>query len=143
MRGRHCRRGRLGGGADRQRRRTCRHRRRHHLSILPSKTDLIAELVAAVAGRELDAMRAAAGAAAGPLSSLAACIAILAARALNERRLIWAVIGEPVDADVDAMRLDFRQSLAAELEARIGIATTGGHLPSKTLASQRRPSSVR
>ena len=95
----------------------------------PSKTDLIAELVAAVAGRELDAMRAAAGAAPGPLSALAACIATFAARALNERRLIWAVIGEPVDADVDAMRLDFRQSLAAELAARIGIATAGGHLP--------------
>src|SRR5512141_2930678 len=95
----------------------------------PSKTDLIAELVAAVAGRELDAMRAAADAAPGPLSALAACIATFAARALNERRLTWAVIGEPVDAQVDAMRLDFRQSLAAELEARIKAAIEGRHLP--------------
>jgi len=95
----------------------------------PSKTDLIAELVAAVAGRELDAMKAAADAAPGPLSALAASIAIFAARALNERRLSWAVIGEPVDAEVDAMRLDFRQSLAAELEIRIRAAIEGGHLP--------------
>ena len=36
----------------------------------PSKTDLVAELVAAVAGRELDAMKAAADAAPGPLSAL-------------------------------------------------------------------------
>ena len=95
----------------------------------PSKTDLIAELVAAVAGRELSAMAAAADAAPGPLSALAAAIATFAARALGERRLAWAAIGEPVDAEVDAMRLDFRQSLAAELEARIKTAVDGGHLP--------------
>jgi len=95
----------------------------------PSKTDLVAELVAAVAGRELNAMHAAADAAPGPLSALAAAIATFAARALNERRLAWAVIGEPVDAQVDAMRLDFRQSLAAELEMRIKAAIEGRHLP--------------
>ena len=95
----------------------------------PSKTDLIAELVAAVAGRELAAMQAAADLAPGPLSALAAAIATFAARALGERRLSWAVIAEPVDAQVDAMRLDFRQSLAAELERRIKTAIEGRHLP--------------
>ena len=95
----------------------------------PSNTDLIAELVAAVAGRELDAMTAAAKAAPGPLSALAAAIATFDARALNERRLTWAVMAEPVDAAVDAMRLDFRQSLAAEFEARICTAIAGSHLP--------------
>jgi len=95
----------------------------------PSKTDLIAEVIAAVAARELAAMRAAADAAPGPLSALAACIATFAARALYARRLIWAVTGEPVAPRVDALRLDFRQSLAAELEARIGAAIAGRHLP--------------
>ena len=95
----------------------------------PSKTDLVAELVAAVAGRELAAMAAAGDAAPGPLSALAATISTFAARALSERRLAWAVIGEPVDAQVDAMRLDFRKSLAAELEARINAAIEGRHLP--------------
>lgn len=95
----------------------------------PSKTDLIAELVAAVAGRELSAMIQAADAAPGPMSALAAAIATFAARALNERRLAWAIIGEPVEPQVDAMRLDFRQSLAGELEARIAAAIAGGHLP--------------
>jgi AcrR family transcriptional regulator len=95
----------------------------------PSKTDLVAKLVAAVAGRELTAMAAAGDAAPGPLSALAAAISTFAARALNERRLTWAVIGEPVDAQIDAMRLDFRQSLAAELETRINAAIAGRHLP--------------
>jgi AcrR family transcriptional regulator len=95
----------------------------------PSKTDLVAELVAAVAGRELDAMKSAAAAAPGPLSALAASIATFAARSLAERRLAWAVIAEPVDAEVDAMRLDFRQSLASELELRIRAAIDRKLLP--------------
>ncbi|HEY0224019.1 MAG TPA: helix-turn-helix domain-containing protein [Pseudolabrys sp.] len=95
----------------------------------PSKTDLIAELVTAVATREIDAMKAAAGAAPGPLSALAASIATFAARALNARRLAWAVIAEPVDAEVDSLRLDFRQALAAELEMRIRTAIAGKLLP--------------
>ncbi len=95
----------------------------------PSKTDLVAELVAAVAGRELDAMKAAAIAAPGPLSALAASIATFAARSLAERRLAWAVIAEPVDAAVDAMRLDFRQSLASEFELRIRAAIDAKLLP--------------
>jgi len=95
----------------------------------PSKTDLVAELVAAVAAREIGAMHTAANAAPGPLSALAACITTFAARALSERQLAWAVIAEPVDAAVDIVRLDFRQSLTAELAARIRAAILGGHLP--------------
>src|SRR6478752_8846165 len=44
----------------------------------PSKNDLVAEVIAAAAGRELAAMRDAADAAPGPLSALAACIATFA-----------------------------------------------------------------
>ncbi|MCW5690506.1 MAG: TetR/AcrR family transcriptional regulator, partial [Pseudolabrys sp.] len=75
----------------------------------PTKNDLVAELIAAVAGRELEAMQAAADAAPGPLSALASAIARFSARALAERRLAWAVIGEAVDAEVDVLRMDFRQ----------------------------------
>ena len=95
----------------------------------PSKADLVAALIAALAAREIEAMRKAADAAPGPLSALAASIATFAARALASRKLAWAAIAEPVDADIDALRLDFRQSLAAELETRIRAAIAGGHLP--------------
>jgi AcrR family transcriptional regulator len=95
----------------------------------PSKSDLIAELISGVAERELEAVRLAAEAAPGPLSALAAGLASFAARALQRRRLIWAVTAEPVDADVDTLRLDFRQSLAAEFEQRIRAALAGRHLP--------------
>ncbi len=94
-----------------------------------SKSDLIADLITSVAVRELEAMRQAADAAPGPLSALAASIATFAARALDQRKLAWAAIAEPVDLEIDALRLDFRQSLAAELEARIRAAIAGGGLP--------------
>ena len=100
----------------------------------PSKTDLVAEMVTAVAEREIGAMRAAAAAAPGPLSALAAAIATFAARALAERQLAWAMIAEPVDANVDAVRLNFRRSLAAELAARIRATIEGGHLPDQDAA---------
>jgi len=95
----------------------------------PSKADLVAALVATVAERELGAMRAAADAAPGPLSALAAAIATFAARALRERSLVWAVTAEPVDAELNAVRLKFRQVLTDELESRIGTAMAGKHLP--------------
>jgi AcrR family transcriptional regulator len=95
----------------------------------PSKNDLVADVIAATAERELAAIRAAADAAPGPLSALAACVATFAARALRERRLAWAVMAEPVDSDIDALRLDFRRALAGELEKRISTAVAGGHLP--------------
>jgi AcrR family transcriptional regulator len=74
-------------------------------------------------------MRAAADAAPGPLSALAACIATFAARALQERRLAWALTAEPVDADIDALRLRFRRALVGEMEQRIAAAVAAGHLP--------------
>lgn len=95
----------------------------------PSKTDLVAALIAALADGELAALRAAGNAAPGPLSALAACIATFAARSVYSPRLMWAVTGEPVDAELDALRRAFRQSLAAELAARIKAASAARHLP--------------
>jgi AcrR family transcriptional regulator len=100
----------------------------------PSKTDLVAALVDAVSEREIGAMRGAADAAPGPLSALAAAITTLAARALSERKLAFALIGEPVDADTEAARLTFRSALAAELSRRLVLAMKGGHLPEQDIA---------
>jgi AcrR family transcriptional regulator len=95
----------------------------------PSKNNLIAEVIASAAERELAAMREAGDAAPGPLSALAACIATFAARALNDRRLTWAVLAEPVDANIDALRVEFRRAVASELAKRIDVAIGGHHLP--------------
>jgi len=99
----------------------------------PSKTDLVAALVEAVSEREIGAMRGAADAAPGPLSALAAAITTLAARALSERKLAFALIGEPVDADTETARLKFRADLVAELSRRLSLAMNGGHLPEQDI----------
>jgi AcrR family transcriptional regulator len=95
----------------------------------PAKTELVAAVIAAVSAREIAAMRGAADAAPGPLSAIAATVATFSSRALAERRLIWALTAEPVDPDVDALRLDFREALAAELESRIKAAVSRTLLP--------------
>src|ERR1700736_6795640 len=95
----------------------------------PSKTELVAAVIAAVSERELAAMRAAADSAPGPLSALAAAVTTFAARALHQRRLAWAVIAEPVDPDIDALRFSYREALAGELERRLVAAVRAGHVP--------------
>ena len=100
----------------------------------PSKTELVAELVKATAARELAAMKAAADAAPGPLSALAACIARFAARALAHRKLAWALIAEPVEPELDPARRDFRRALAAEIGTRIATAIAHRLLPEQDAA---------
>ncbi|MGN6571572.1 MAG: TetR/AcrR family transcriptional regulator [Pseudolabrys sp.] len=95
----------------------------------PSKTDLVSDVIASVSEREMAAIRRAADAAPGPLSALAACIATFAARALSERRLAWAVLAEPIEPEADAIRLEFRQAVSAEIAARIRAARTRQLLP--------------
>jgi AcrR family transcriptional regulator len=95
----------------------------------PSKTDLVAAVFAEISGRELAALRRAADVAPGPLSALCAAIMTFAARALRQRRLIFAAIAEPADAELDAARLSFRKALAAEFSALIRAAIAGSHLP--------------
>src|SRR5689334_36954 len=100
----------------------------------PAKTDLVAELATAVAEQEAAAMRIAAEAAPGPLSALPAAITTFAARALRSRRLTWAMLTEPVEPEIDAARLIYRQSIAGELETRIRAAINDGHLPAQDAA---------
>jgi AcrR family transcriptional regulator len=97
----------------------------------PGKTDLVAALLAEISEREIGALRRAGDDAPGPLSALASAIMTFAARALRSRRLAFAAIAEPVDAELDPLRLRFRRSLAAEFATRIAAAIAGGHLPAQ------------
>jgi len=100
----------------------------------PGKIDLVAALLAEIADDEIGAMRRAAAGAPGPLSALSAAIMTFAARALRDRRLAFAAIAEPVDAELDAVRLDFRKSLAAEFSGQIAAAIAAGGLPEQDAA---------
>ena len=104
----------------------------------PSKTELIAALIAALSEREIGELRRAAEAAPGPLSALAAVIATFAARAMRNRRLAWAISAEPADDGIEALRLDYRRALSGEFQARIQAAVAGGHLPEQDAALSAR-----
>src|SRR6185312_14653117 len=96
-------------------------------------TDLVGAVIANVTARELEAVRAAADAAPGPLSALAAGIGTFAARALGARRLMWALLGEAVDAELEPLRLEFQRALAGELDIRIRAAAVRKLLPEQDL----------
>jgi AcrR family transcriptional regulator len=100
----------------------------------PGKTDLVAAVLAEISAREIAALRRAGDVAPGPLSALSAAIMTFAARALRHRRLAYAAIAEPVDAELDGARLELRKAFTAEFSARIAAAAAGGHLPDQDAA---------
>jgi AcrR family transcriptional regulator len=97
----------------------------------PAKLDLIAALVDAEATAETAALDRAANAAPGPLSALAATIVSFAARALARRRLVFAMIAEPVEVELDATRAVYRGALRGAFTGRIRAATERGLLPAQ------------
>jgi AcrR family transcriptional regulator len=100
----------------------------------PSKDDLVAAVVNATAEREVAAIRAAAAAAPGALSGLAAAVAAFAAGTLQARRLALAMLSETPDSG-DAGRFAFRRSISAEFEGLIRAAIAAGHLPDQPPAA--------
>jgi len=77
-----------------------------------SKAELCAEVVATVSVREIGIVRAVADATGTPTEKLTAAIRTFASRALQGRRLAYALIAEPVDPEVETVRLDYRAQLA-------------------------------
>jgi AcrR family transcriptional regulator len=100
----------------------------------PGKIDLMVALLADLSEREIMALRRATAAAPGPLSSLSAAIMTFAARALRQRRLTFAALAEPIDAELDVVRISFRQKVAVEFSTLIAAAMAGRHLPEQDAA---------
>jgi AcrR family transcriptional regulator len=99
----------------------------------PSKVDLVLELFRHVAERELEAMHeAGAGAGANYLERLDAVLGTYARRALENRRLSWALVYEPVDPRLDADRLEYRRRYREQLADLIRRAIDAGELPEQS-----------
>jgi len=85
----------------------------------PSKADLLVEVFRRASQREVDAVAAALAG-----GGIAAGVETFARRALQGRRLAWALLAEPVDPAVEAERLAyriaFRDAFAAALPAHVG-----------------------
>jgi AcrR family transcriptional regulator len=95
----------------------------------PTKADLVGALLKAIGEQEIAAIRSAAGAAPGPLSALAAAIVTLVARTMRRPGLVAAMLTEPVERELDGLRLVYRRALVAEFEVGIRAAIAAGGLP--------------
>jgi AcrR family transcriptional regulator len=93
----------------------------------PSKADLLTEVFRVASQREVDAVAQAGGETAP--ARLAAAVETFARRALQGRRLAWALLAEPVDPAVEAERLQFRRAYADVFAAIIEQGVATGELP--------------
>ena len=94
-----------------------------------SKAELCAEIVATVSAREVGIVKAVANADGSPVERLEAAIRTFAARALRGRRLAYALIAEPVDPEVETVRLDYRAQLARCFEGILREGIMRGVFP--------------
>jgi AcrR family transcriptional regulator len=94
-----------------------------------SKAELCAEIVATVSAREVGIVKAVANADGSPIERLEAAIRTFAGRALRGRRLAYALIAEPVDPEVETVRLDYRAQLACCFEGILREGIMRGVFP--------------
>jgi AcrR family transcriptional regulator len=94
-----------------------------------SKAELCAEIVASVSAREVGIVQAVAEADGSPAERLESAIRTFAGRALRGRRLAYAMIAEPVDPEVETVRLDYRAQLARCLERILRQGIMRGAFP--------------
>lgn len=98
----------------------------------PSKSELFLEVFRSVCAGEARAMMAAADAApaeAGAAGRLEAVLTTFAERALQNPRLAWALLAEPVDQLVDAERLAYRERYAELVARELSAGIAAGELP--------------
>lgn len=93
------------------------------------KAELVGEVFRAVAGREVDAVRAAVAGSSGVLAQTTAVIDTFAGRALKAPRLAYALLAEPVDPVVDALRLEFRTAFRDVIVEVVADGVNRGDLP--------------
>ena len=94
-----------------------------------SKADLVAEVFRVVVTREVDAVRAAVAVTGSPQERAAAVIETFAGRALKAPRLAYALLAEPVDPAVDALRLEFRTAFRDVVAGVVAEGVASGAIP--------------
>lgn len=93
-----------------------------------SKAELCAALVARVSERELQVLEELLAAESGHAERLSAAVSAFARRALQNPRLAYAMIAEPVDEEVDKVRLEYRAAISRAFERLITDGIRKGEL---------------
>jgi AcrR family transcriptional regulator len=95
----------------------------------PSKSSLFSEMLRSVCQRELDVVRAIADEPGrSALERIGAAVAAFVDRALQGEGLAYAVIAEPMDPEVDQVRLDARAALGRTFAELIEQGIASGEL---------------
>ncbi|GAA4221223.1 AcrR family transcriptional regulator [Streptosporangium album] len=97
----------------------------------PSKGALLTEVFKRASGHELDVLASVAAVEGGPGQRLARVIEIFARRALDGRRLAYALIAEPVDPAVDAARLEYRRRYRDLFAGLVREGVAAGEFPAQ------------
>lgn len=95
----------------------------------PSKADLFTEVFRSASQREVDAVAEAARRHEDAERRIEGAVSTFARRALQGRRLAWALLAEPVDPAVEAERLQFRRAYAAVFQSIIEQGIQQRQLP--------------
>jgi AcrR family transcriptional regulator len=101
----------------------------------PSKADLLAEVFRVASQHEVEAVAAATTGAGGTAADrIAAAVETFTRRAMQGRRLAWALLAEPVDPSVEVERLRFRRAYADVFAAAIADGIAAGELAAQDAA---------
>lgn len=97
----------------------------------PARTELMAELVALVAQREVDVVKQVAGREGSAADRLGAAAWTFASRALRGRRMAHALVAEPVEPEIEAARLTYHRALANVFHGIIDEGIASGEFPAQ------------
>lgn len=95
----------------------------------PTKADLVVHVFRQVVTREVAAVRAASAAAGEPAERVLAAVETFAQRALKAPKQAYALLAEPVDALIDAERLEFRRAYTDVIAEHVAAGVRAGVLP--------------
>lgn len=95
----------------------------------PSKAELMVELFRRAADEQLESMQAAAAEAETFVGKLEAVLRDYATTTLDNPRMSWALVYEPVDLAVDLERLACRRRYCEDLAHLLRLAVDAGELP--------------
>jgi AcrR family transcriptional regulator len=95
----------------------------------PSKAELFAEALGLNARHEIDVMASVVAAQGSAATRLADAVRVFAYRAVEARRLAYAMMAEPTEPAVDAARLIYRRAIGELLEGVIRDGIAAGEFP--------------
>lgn len=101
----------------------------------PARTELMAELVALVAQREVDVVAEVAGREGSAVDRLGVAAWTFASRALRGRRMAHALVAEPVEPEIEAARLKYHRALAAVFHGIIEEGIAMGEFPAQDVTA--------